>query len=121
MADEHKTDMPSEETEPDEVAIDYIKANTFSVVWADGAICNTTAQGLIHLALYSERPAIPRRQVFKLNGESGELGDLVPEKTISRTSYVRELSVDVLMDPGSAMSIGTWLVAQAKKIIGEEK
>ena len=42
-----------------EVAIDYIKSPDFRIVWADGVVGSATPNGLIHFALYAERPAIP--------------------------------------------------------------
>ncbi len=104
---------PSDETVLDEVAFDFIKANDFRVVWADGAIGSITAHGHVHIALYSERPAIPRRQVFKVDLETGALGELIPEKTIGRNAYVRELACDVMMTPDVARSMGQWLITLA--------
>ena len=50
-----------------EVAIDYLKSSDFRVIWADGGVGNVTPNGLVHVAFYAERHAIPRRQVFKLS------------------------------------------------------
>jgi Na+-translocating ferredoxin:NAD+ oxidoreductase RnfG subunit len=107
---------PGNGTAEDEVAFDYIKSTDFKVVWVDGAIGGPTAFGHIHFALYAERPAIPRRQVFKLNKETSGLGDLIPEKTISRVSHVREMSCDLMMTPDVAHNLGLWLIQQASTI-----
>ena len=96
-----------------EVAFDYIKANDFRVVWADGVIGGPTAHGHIHFALYAERPAIPRRQVFALNPENATIGALIPEKTIGRVAQVREMACDVMMTPDVARSFGEWLIQLA--------
>src|SRR5271165_1381549 len=64
----------------DEVAFDYIKAPDFRIVWVDGLVGGITPHGMIHCALYAERHAIPRRQVFKIESASGQgTGLLGPE------------------------------------------
>lgn len=108
---------PLKSAAPDEVAIDYIKATDFRVVWADGAMGGLTPSGLIHFALYSERPAIPRRQVFSLEALEGgvaRLGPEVPEKRLSRDSIVREMACDVLITPAVAEQLATWLTSQVE-------
>ncbi len=107
-----------------EVAVDYIKAPDFRVVWADGVVGSLTPNGVIHFALYAERQAIPRRQVFKIEpvGESiGALGAEIVEKRISRGSIVREMACDVFLTPQVAESLAKWLLDQAaeyKRITG---
>ena len=96
-----------------EVAFDYVKTTDFRVVWADGAIGGPTAHGHIHFALFAERPAIPRRQVFAMDPETAGLGALIPEKTIGRVAQVREMACDVMMTPEAARSLGRWLIQQA--------
>jgi hypothetical protein len=110
MSDDPLLGAPSNEATRDEVAFDFIKANDFRVVWADGAVGSVTAHGHVHMALYSERPAIPRRQVFKVDLATGVLGDLIPEKTIGRNAYVREMGCDVMMTPEVARRIAQWLL-----------
>jgi hypothetical protein len=119
MTDEtwlNPTKGPSE----NEVAIDYLKSQDFRSVWADGLIGSITPQGLIHFAIYSERQAIPRRQVFTIvKDESeniGSLGTEVVEKQISRGSIVREMSCDVFVSPSVAEAVGKWLIEQANII-----
>lgn len=119
MPDDPLLRVPSE-TVLDEVAFDFIKANDFRVIWVDGAIGSITAHGHVHIACYSERPAIPRRQVFKVDPVSGTLGDLIPEKTIGRNAYVREMSCDIMMSPDVARSLGQWLITLAESLEKEE-
>lgn len=112
MVDETWQDTEKKPAE-DEVAIDYIKGDDFRVVWADGAIGGITPNGLIHLALYAERLAIPRRQVFRLvkEGESrGSLGEEVRPKQISRGSVVREMACDVFLTPQGAENLAKWIL-----------
>ena len=94
----------------DEVAFDYLKASDFRVVWADGIVGSLTPNGHVHFALYAERPALPRRQVFKIEPQTGALGAEVAEKQISRGSVVREMSCDVFMTPQLAEKVAKWLL-----------
>lgn len=108
---------PTKGPSANEVAIDYLKAQDFRSVWADGVIGSITPQGLVHFAIYSERQAIPRRQVFAIvmdeNQNIGNLGAEVIEKQISRGSIVREMSCDVFISPDIAEAVGKWLIDQA--------
>ena len=102
-----------------EVAIDYIKTNDFHVVWADGAIGGITPNGLLHIGLYAERQAIPRRQVYtieKIDEQHGALGAEVIEKRISRNSIVREMSCDLMMSAESATSLANWILKTVGQI-----
>ena len=100
------------------VAFDYVKAYDFRTMLAEGVIGGVTPQRKIHCAFYTERPSIPQRQVFKLEGESPEsyvLGDEDLDKQVSRKSVVREMCCDLVMTPDVAESIGLWLVEVAKE------
>lgn len=105
---------------PDEVAIDYIKASDFRVVWVDGVMGSPTPAGHIHFVLFAERPAIPRRQVHKIDMTTGVLGEAIPEKTISRGALVREMSCDVMLAPETALTVAQWLINQVKIVRGEK-
>lgn len=110
-----------------EVAIDYIKAHDFRVVWVDGGVGGITPNGHIHCAVYAERQALPRRQVFHIDmkdGQAGSLGREVLEKQISRGSVVREMACDLFLSPQGAENLANWLlsqVAQLRKIVSEEE
>ncbi|MCE9523595.1 MAG: hypothetical protein K8S25_14335 [Alphaproteobacteria bacterium] len=90
------------------VAIDYIKSNLFRAIRTDGVIGSVTPTGHIHMAFYSERPAIPRRQVYSLSSK-GTLGEAIPEETVSRNSIVRELDADVFLTLNVAEVVHKWL------------
>jgi hypothetical protein len=110
---------PANGPSQNEVAIDYIKSPDFKVVWADWLIGSATPNGLIHFALYAERPAIPRRQVFAIERSApniGTLGAEVVEKQISRGSIVREMSCDVFITPQVAESLANWLLKRAEEL-----
>ncbi|NJM83132.1 MAG: hypothetical protein HC844_12150 [Tabrizicola sp.] len=106
------------------VAFEYIKSADFRTVWADGAVGGVTPSGFVHLAVYSERPAIPRRQVFSVvdDGEAGQrLGTEIIEKRISRDAIVREMPVDIMMSASVAESLATWLTQQVELIRSTQK
>jgi hypothetical protein len=108
----------------DEVAFDYIKAHDFRVIWADGVVGGLTPHGNVHCALYAEREALPRRQVFKIDADNGRLGPEVLEKQISRGSVVREMACDLFLSPQAAEDLAHWLLSQVeefKKITSEDE
>jgi hypothetical protein len=123
MSDQSSNE-PSGPSAADEVAIDYIKTHDFHVIWADGAIGTITPNRLIHFALYAERQAIPRRQVFAIERVGTNVGRLGPEsleKRISRGSIVREMACDVFMTVEAAENLAKWLlerVNEANRIKG---
>ena len=89
-----------------QITFDYIKSNHFRVVHADGAIGGVAAGGYIHMALFSERGAIPQQLVFAVD-EKGRLGDEVSRT--ERGTLIREVEVDVMMDEPSASALHRWL------------
>lgn len=100
------------------VAFDYIKTAQFRSIHADGAIGGITPNGNIHLAFYSERPAIPRRVVQRVT-PSGALGDEVQERRESRNSIVRELDSDLFLSLSVAKGVQKWLgerIAELEKL-----
>jgi len=96
---------------PHRVAFDYIKSQHFRVIHADGAIGSPTPQGNLHIAFFSERPAIPRRIVHELDSR-GQIGGALPDEMVSRDSIVREIDCDVHMSLPSAKAFYDWLGTQ---------
>ena len=94
------------------IRIHYIKSPTFRTIHLDGAIGGVTPNGHIHMAVYNERPAIPREQVFELSGEG--LGPIVD--TVGREGIVREMDVDILMSLREAKSVRNWLTRNIRKL-----
>lgn len=90
------------------VAFDYIKSPGFKVIRADGAIGAVTPNGHIHMALFSERQAIPRRIVNSL-ALDGTIGGQIDSQTESRNSIVREMDVDVFLSVDAAELLRNWL------------
>lgn len=106
MADDKSSPNSNGETQP-RVALDYIKSEYFRVIRADGAIGSLTPNGHIHMTLFSERLAIPRRQVYEL--VENRLGSLIESETVTRDSIVREMDVDVFLTIDIAKQIQQWL------------
>lgn len=90
------------------VAFDYIKSQQFRVIHVDGALGGITPNGHVHIALYSERPAIPKRQVNLLNAD-GSLGEDIPDETVTRASIVREVEADILLTADVTEALHRWL------------
>lgn len=88
------------------VQFDYIKSNYFRVIYASGVIGGVTPQAMIHMALYSERQAIPKVLRHEILAD-GTLK--TPPRTEGRQGYVREVDVDVMLDIRTAQSLVDWL------------
>lgn len=95
------------------VSFDYIKSTGFQSLRADGVIGGPTPSNHIHMALYSERPAIPRRMTYAVS-DAGELGQLLEVQ--SREAIVREMSADVFLDLKTAEAIHVWLGEQIRDL-----
>lgn len=92
---------------PPTINFDYIKSNFFRAVHADGVWGGINGHLDVVMAFFSERPAIPQRLVFELDGHA--LGKEVPEKRVGRDSTVREVEVSVSMNADMARSLHAWL------------
>ena len=90
------------------IAFDYIKGNFFRVIHADGVLGGSTPSGNIHMAFFSERQPIPKREVYGLKPD-GSLGDLIIDQKVSRHAIVREVDCDVIMSREVAQSLLKWL------------
>jgi hypothetical protein len=93
---------------PPNVIIEYIKGQLVRVIHADGAIGGVTPSGNVHIAFFSERPAIPRMMVHKRD-PNGTLGQVIPEQTVLRPGVIREMDVDVVLSPGAVDELIKWL------------
>ena len=97
------------------VKFHYLKGSLFRVIHADGAMGGITPRGNIHMAFYSERAAIPREHVHRLDA-SGRLGERIDEETVSREGIVREMDVDVIMSIADATGLRDWLTQQIESV-----
>jgi len=94
------------------VSISYIKSAQFRVVHMDGALGGITPTGNIHLAVYSERPAIPQVVVYGV--ANGALGDPISQE--GRAGVVRELEADLMMSRAAAEGLRNWLDEQIQQL-----
>lgn len=106
MARRTKKGPGNSSTRPSEVEFHYIKSNFFRVIRADGAIGGITPQGNVHMALFSERAAIPQKIVFGVDA-AGRLGEELGRE--GKNGIVREMEVDVVLDKSAAISLIKWL------------
>jgi hypothetical protein len=87
------------------VNVSYQKSNLFRVVHADGVYGGATPRGDVHMAIFSERSALPTASHFDVVG-----GIPQPEiVTEARTGVVRELEADVVMSLPVAIAAYAWL------------
>lgn len=98
---------------PKEIEFDFIKSNYFRVIKADGAFGGITGNGSIHMALYSERNAIPTKVVHAV--VDGSLGPELRDRRQGRKAIVREVEVDVMLDITQAMALSKWLDEKIKQ------
>jgi hypothetical protein len=89
------------------VRYDYIKSNFFRVICVDGAHGGPRPSGRssIHMALFSERNAIPKAEEFEV--KDGRLGKQADKEV--RAAIVREVEVDAIMSLDTARAIRDWL------------
>jgi hypothetical protein len=90
------------------IPFDYIKGTDFRVMRTDGCIGGATPNGHIHMVLYSERPAIPRRVVHR-PAPDGTLGEEIESEKVSRNSLVREMHADLFLTREVAEAMVDWL------------
>ncbi len=98
-----------------QVKSEFIKANYFRVIHADGAWGGLTPSLHIQMALYSERTAIPHHMTQEVGDES----KLITVKTEAKDEIIREVEVDVIMTVPVARALRDWLdekIGQAEKI-----
>jgi hypothetical protein len=99
--------LPKAKKTSKEVEFDFIKSNFFRVIHADGAIGGLTTTGLIHMALYNERRAIPTKVVHRI--EDGAIGAEILARRESRRAVVREVEIDVIFGIEQAVALHNWL------------
>lgn len=106
---------PKSEKPSSAIQFHYIKNPAFRVLHVDGAYGGITPRGLIHCAVYSERPAIVRiaEQDFDAVA-SRPVGD---QRTVdSREGIVRELDADLMMSLPTAMELRDWLTLRIDEL-----
>lgn len=100
---------------PQEITYHYIKSNFFRVIHADGVIGGVTPAGNVHLAFYSERPAIPQMMKAAVTPE-GKLGETIGSS--GKAGIAREMDVDVQLSRQAVIQLRDWL---SERIVEIEK
>jgi hypothetical protein len=97
------------------VKFHYLKSSHFRVVHVDGVIGGLAPRGFLHLAVYSERPALPRLLEYQV--EADGLLSAAPVAQEGREGVVREMEVDLVMDLTAAIALHHWLGNQLESIL----
>ena len=107
---ESGTEQQSQHQPPKKAKFEYVKGNLFRVVHADGAFGGLTPTGNIHMAIFSQRGAIPN--FIEQEILDGKLGNEISRE--GKEWVIRELEVDVIMSIETAKGICTWLEDKIK-------
>lgn len=91
---------------PGQIDFHYVKGPDFQTIHVDGAIGGITPKNLLHIAMYSERPAIPQQITHRIE-EDGSLGKEI--KRSGKSGVVRQMEVDLFMTEDTARSLKVWL------------
>ena len=97
---------------PSTFAFNYIKSSNFRVIHVDGAIGGLTPAGFVHMTVYSERVAIPKKVVYEVR-EDGSLGEEIDRDSLE--DVVREMEADLIFNLDEAIALRDWLDDQVKK------
>lgn len=101
----------------DNVTFHYVKTNEYRTIFASGAIGGINVQGLIHMNLFIDRPVIPRKVSYSINGNL--LGDEVDRE--ARDGAIREIQMGAIFDISAAKNLVLWLNQQIEAIEGLQK
>lgn len=102
---------------PKEIAFEYLKSNFFRVISASGAFGGLSPTGReIHMAIFSERRAIPKKTVHSVSRE-GKIGEEVIQKREVRGGFIREIEVDLVIDLQTALRIQEWLQDKIQQLV----
>ena len=104
------------QAKPEKIKYHFIKGNLFRVVHVDGGMGAITPRKHCHLAIYSERPAIPRVSAREI-GDDGELGPEVFVEVLGEPDIgvVRELEVDLIMNEQTVREFRDWFDRRIKE------
>lgn len=103
------------------VAFFYDKCTDFRTIHVDGAIGGPTPRGYIHVAVYSERQAIPKRIEVKIDPEANVETEVGRD---GKNGILRELQCDLVLDLNAAQSLADWLqrnVAMVRQALSAKK
>jgi len=110
--------LPSETSEPtapgDDVKFTYIKSNQFRVIHVDGAAGGINPDGNLTIALWNQRPAIPR-EIWHKSEAGGKLGPEITSRRQTAGGVVREVETSLTLDIRTAVSLFIWLRDRIKE------
>lgn len=86
----------------------YIKSNFFRVIHVDGVFGGVTPSADIFLALFSQRPPLPKMTVQAVLPD-GNLGEEIMTERDSKEGIVREAEIGVNLDLAAAKALHVWL------------
>lgn len=95
-----------------------MKGPDFRTIHCDGAIGGITPRGLIHLAIFSERAAIPKVTVQSV-GKDGKLGEEIRDERQALEGIVRQMEVDLFFGKETAIRLRDWIngrIAELEKM-----
>jgi len=105
-------DVPPNNAAAKRVKFHYIKSNAFRVVHVNGFIGGWNGVGELHIAPYSERPAIPTLVEQELLTRE----TLGPTTIVEgRTGFVREVDVDMMLNRDRVVELRDWLNAKLEE------
>lgn len=101
-----------------ELQFHAIKSNYFRVIYAEGAVGGISPRGMIQMAIFNERAAIPKLTVHEALATGGGLvpGKEISEKRDGKSGIVRELEAEIIMSLQSAKAFHSWLGMQIDKV-----
>ena len=83
------------------LALRYVRSPAFRTLHADGAVGGLTPAGLVHLAFFSEYPAIPDAEELVV----GPDGSFTPRQREGCRGIVHELEFDAIMTIDAAAAL----------------
>jgi hypothetical protein len=105
------SDVPPKDAVGQRIRFHYIKSPAFRVIHVNGVIGGWNGSGELHIATYSERPAIPQIMEHELLTET--LGPAVSIE--GKTGFVREIDVDLMLNRQRAIELRDWLNAKLEE------
>ncbi len=91
-----------------QVKFHQIKSNFFRVVHADGTWVSVHPLDLVHITFFSERAPLATEVIYNIT-DTGQLGPEDLAKRRSKSGYVREMEVDVVLNRATAAGLHNWL------------
>lgn len=87
--------------QPHQLGIHYIRSRHYRTIHADGAQFGLTPQAYVQFTLFSDQKPMPEFVMHKVTAE-GKLGEPIEE--VVKTGIVREVEINVVMNPTAAAS-----------------